>query len=239
MTRPRVALIHSPLVGPATWRGAAQGLRALGYPRVETPDASAWEVEPPYYGGLASRITAGLDGGPWVVVGHSGAGGLLPAIAEALPGGAGMMIFVDAVLPHPGKAWVDTAPPALSPMLRERAKGGFAPAWPDWFPAGVLGRLLPNREVRAAFEGEARPVPMAYLEERAPATANAQASRGYLQLSQGYEAEADAAAAAGWTVAREALHHLAMITEPDKVAAALHRLIEALSVSLRKPSHER
>ena len=80
---------------------------------------------------------------------------------------------------------------------------------------------------------------MAYLEERSPVTANAPARRGYLQLSPGYEAEADAAAAAGWTVARVALHHLAMIAEPDRVAAALHRLIEALSVSLRKPSHER
>jgi hypothetical protein len=239
VTRLGVALVHSPLVGPTTWREAALGLRALGYPRVETPAASAWEVEPPYYSGLASRIAAGLDGGPWVLVGHSGAGGLLPAIAEALPGGAGMMIFVDAVLPHPGKAWLDTAPPALSAMLRARARGGLAPAWPDWFPAGVLGRLLPDAEVRAAFEAEARTVPLAYLEERAPVTANGPASRGYLQLSPGYEAEADAAAAAGWTVAREALHHLAMIAEPDKVAAALHRLIEALSVSLRKPSHER
>jgi hypothetical protein len=150
-----------------------------------------------------------------------------------------MMIFVDAVLPHPGKCWVDTAPPALSAMLRERAKEGLAPAWPDWFPADVLGRLLPDGEVRAAFEAEARAVPLAYLEERAPVTPNAPTSRGYLQLSPGYGAEADAATAAGWTVAREALHHLAMIAEPDRVAAALHRLIEALSVSLRKPSHDR
>jgi hypothetical protein len=239
VTRPGVALIHSPLVGPTTWRGAAQGMRALGYSRVETPAASAWEVEPPYYSGLASRIAAGLDGGAWVLVGHSGAGGLLPAIAEVLPGGAEMMIFVDAVLPNPDKAWVDTALPALSAMLRERARGGLAPAWPDWFPAGVLDRLLPDAEVRAAFEGEARAVPLAYLEERAPITVHAPASRGYLQLSPGYEAEADAAATAGWTVAREGLHHLAMIAEPDRVAAALHRLIEALSVSLRKPSHER
>jgi len=215
-----------------TWRETAKRLRALGYPCVETPAACAWDVAPPYYGALASRIAGALDGEPWLLVGHSGAGGLLPAIAETLPGGASAMVFVDAVLPHPGKAWFESAPPDLSGMLRDRAKDGHVPSWPEWFPASVLAGLLPDAGVRAAFSGEAKAIPLKYLAEPAPAARIAPSTPcAYLQLSGGYEAEADAATAAGWTVARLSLHHLAMLTDPVRVAGALHSLIEALSVS--------
>ena len=215
-----------------TWRETAEALRALGYPCVETPAACAWDVAPPYYGALASRIAGALDGEPWLLVGHSGAGGLLPAIAETLPGGASAMVFVDAVLPHPGKAWFETAPPDLSGMLRDRARDGYVPPWPEWFPASVLAGLLPDASVRAVFSGEAKAIPSKYLAEPAPAARIAPSIPcAYLQLSGGYKAEADAAAAAGWTVARLSLHHLAMLTDPVRVAGALHSLIEALSVS--------
>ena len=240
MKRPNLALVHSPLVGPMTWRGVAEGLRTLSYRRVATPAACAWEVEPPCYSALARRIADQLDGEPWVLVGHSGAGGLLPAIAERLRGGARAMVFVDAILPHPGKSWFDTAPPALAERLRDRATDGSAPAWPDWAPPRVLEGLVPDADLRAAFAAEARPIPVAYLAESAPGSRIAPSTPcGYLQLSPGYEAEADAAAQAGWTVAREPWRHLAVITDPDRVAAVLHRLIEGLSVSLRKPGHER
>jgi hypothetical protein len=214
-----------------TWRATAGALRSLGYPRVETPAAPAWDVEPPWYGALAGRIAGELDAGPWLLVGHSGAGGLLPTVAEALPGGATAMIFVDAVLPHPGKAWFETAPADLSATLRERATDGRAPAWPEWFPPSVLARLLPDVGVRDAFSAEAEAIPVSYLAERAPAARVAPSIRcAYLQLSVGYEAEVEAAAAASWMVARLSLHHLAVLTDPDRVAGALHSLIEALSV---------
>ncbi|HEY3888620.1 MAG TPA: hypothetical protein VGL73_08595 [Caulobacteraceae bacterium] len=213
-----------------TWRETAEALRSLGYPRVETPVACAWDVEPPFYDALASRIAADLDSEPWLLVGHSGAGGVLPAVAEALPSGASAMVFVDAILPHPGKSWFETAPPDLSARLRERATDGRIPAWPDWFPAPVLAGLLPQAGVRAAFSAEAKAIPLRYLAEPAP-TARVAPPTGcaYLQLSAGYEAEAGAGVAAGWTVARLSLHHLAMLTDPDRVAGALHSLIEALS----------
>ncbi|MGH3924022.1 MAG: hypothetical protein ACRDTT_14325, partial [Pseudonocardiaceae bacterium] len=46
-----------------------------------------------------------------VLVGHSGAGPLLPAIAAATPTVG--VIYVDAGLPQPGASWFDTAPPPL------------------------------------------------------------------------------------------------------------------------------
>jgi hypothetical protein len=117
-------------------------------------------------------------------------------------------------------------------MLRETAKDGRVPSWPEWFAASVLAGLLPDAGVRAAFSGEAKAIPLKYLAEPAPLTRVPPLTPcAYLQLSGGYEAEADAAAAAGWTVARLSLHHLAMLTDPVRVAGALHSLIEALSVS--------
>ncbi len=214
-----------------TWRATAEALRSLGYPRVETPDACAWDVGSPYYAALAGRIAGALGAEPWLLIGHSGAGGLLPAIADALPGGAGGMVFVDAILPHPGKTWFETAPPDLSARLRERATDGRIPPWPEWFPAPVLTGLLPDADVRAAFSDEARPIPASYLAEPAPATRVAPSTRcAYLQLSAGYEAEASAAVAAGWTVTRHSSHHLAILTDPIGVAGALHGLIQDLSV---------
>jgi len=230
--RPNLALVHSPLVGPMSWRGVAEALRTLGYRRVATPDASVWDVAAPYYGALAGRIAGELDDEPWLLVGHSGAGGLLPAIGERLRGGAPAMVFVDAVLPHPGKAWFETAPPELSAMLRARATEDHVPLWPEWFPASVLAGLLPDAGVRAAFSGATKAIPLGYLAEPAPAAGvGPSAPCAYLQLSGGYAAEADAAAAAGWAVARLPLRHLAMLTDPVRVAGALHSLIEALSVS--------
>jgi pimeloyl-ACP methyl ester carboxylesterase len=235
VTRPSLVLVHSPLVGPMTWRGVADRLRGLGYRRVETPEAHAWAAQPDYYRALAARVAERLDGEPWVLVGHSGAGGLLPSVAATLGGRARAMVFVDAILPHPGRSWFETTPPALAGMLRERARDGAAPAWPDWFPHQVLEGLLPDAAVRAAFAAEAKPIPMAFLDEPAPITADPPAGAcAYLRLSAGYDAEANAAAAAGWTVARERFHHLAMVSEPDRVAAALHSLIETLSSAVAK-----
>jgi hypothetical protein len=231
VSRPRLALIHSPLVGPMTWRATAEALRALGYPHVATPAACVWDAGPPFYDALATRIAGDLASGPWLIVAHSGAGGLLPAIAEAMPGGARAMVFVDALLPHPGAAWLETAPPELIERLQEGATDGRAPPWPAWFPPQTLARLLPDAGVRAAFSAGAKAIPLAYLAEPAPVADLPSSCRcAYLQLSDGYRPEADAATAAGWTVARLPSHHLAMLTHPDGVAGALHSLIEALSV---------
>lgn len=232
MAAPAIALIHSPLVGPGTWRGVAAALRAGGQARVETPAACAWAAEPPFHATLARRIVGQLTPAgaeSWILVAHSGAGGILPAIGETPPLRVQGAVFVDAILPHPGQTWLETAPPDLAAALLARSRDGRAPPWPAWFPPGALERLLPDPRVRADFEAQCQGAPTAFLAEPAPVAAHWPPARcGYLQLSGGYRTEAAAAEAAGWTVVRQRRHHLAMITEPDKVALAIHRLIDAL-----------
>ncbi len=49
-----------------------------------------------------------------VLVGHSGAGPLLPGIATTLARRVRALIYVDSVLPYPGRSWLDAAPAALA-----------------------------------------------------------------------------------------------------------------------------
>jgi hypothetical protein len=54
-----------------------------------------------------------------------------------------------------------------------------------------------------------------------------------LQLSGAYDGESQAAARSGWPLVRLPLHHLAMLTDREAVAAALESLADRLS----GPSH--
>ena len=55
------------------------------------------------------------------------------------------------------------------------------------------------------------------------------APAAYLQLSEAYEHEAAEARELGWPVAQVMSHHLAMLTEPSRVAGSLHDLLGLLS----------
>jgi hypothetical protein len=101
---PAFALIHSPLVGPVTWSAVADELsrRQVG---VVVPDLGApveSETGPHWkrHVALAARAIATVPAAASVVlVGHSGAGALLPAIRDAMDRACAGYIFVDAGLP--------------------------------------------------------------------------------------------------------------------------------------------
>lgn len=235
MTAPEVVLVHSPFVGPASVSPVAAALRALGYAVAEPARSAAWDVGPPYYRELARRVASAIKPDPetpLVLVAHSGAGGLLPSVAEAVQGRVCAAIFLDALTPHPGQTWFETAPAELRARLRSRTIDGRLPAWSGWFPSEVIANLLPDLAQREAFIAELEAVPAAYVDEVAPECPHwPPAGCGYLQLSEGYAAEADQASAAGWIVERDIIHHLATATHPDRVASSLHLLISALTAS--------
>jgi len=150
----------------------------------------------------------------------SASGALAPSVAAALSAPLTGVIFVDAILPHPGRGWLDTAPPALKAQLAAGAQQGLLPAWDGWWPPGALERLVPDAELRAAIIADLEPLPLAYFEEPAPAD-DLSAPCAYLQLSGAYEEEARRATRLGWPVVRLPATHLAVATQPLAVAAAL------------------
>lgn len=220
----RFVLTHSPLLGPLTWRAVGERLVARGHEAT----APAWprlsDIEDDFYAGLASGLAGQVEGGdPVVLVLHSGAGALAPALERALTSQVAAAVFVDAILPHPGLAWLDTAPPALRADLHAGAEAGLSPSWDQWWPPGALERLVPDPQLRSALLAELDPLPLAYFEAIAP-EADLAAPGGYLQLSGAYEDDAQRARARGWPVRRLQLNHLSPLTAPDEVAVMVESL---------------
>ena len=230
---PMLVLLHSPLVGPLTWQPAATSLHAASY-HVAVPSLTGvLDTGPPYYPKLAGRVAETIrqaePTGAVVLIGHSGAGALLPAAAEATGTPLAAAVFVDAILPHPGVSWFQTAPPMLREQLRGLARDGQLPAWHQWFPPEVVTELLPEESLRRRFLAELPKLPLAYFEEHAPVARGWPPQRcGYLRLSGAYDEIADEAERLGWLVVREAADHLAMLTRPAAISGLLDRLIKVL-----------
>jgi len=110
---PTLVLLHSPLVGPLTWQPAVTSLHAAGYHLAVPSLTGVVDTGPPSYRKLAGRVAETIrqanPTGAMVLIGHSGAGALLPAAAEATATPVAAVVFVDAILPHPGVSWFETA----------------------------------------------------------------------------------------------------------------------------------
>lgn len=224
----RFILAPSPLLGPASWDATARGLRALGHDVVVARPPALLEITGDYYPTLAQALAREADDDGRVLVAHSGAGALIPSVLAAAGERVEGVIFVDAILPHPGRSWFDTAPPQLRAQLEAGAQQGLLPAWDGWWPPGALERLVPDEGVRATVIGDLEPLPMAYFEEVAPLH-ELTGPAAYLQLSGAYEEEARRATRLGWPVVRLPLNHLATVTQGPAVAGA----IETLAAKLR------
>jgi hypothetical protein len=214
----RFLLLHSPLLGPFSWAPAADALRRLGH----VAEAPAWpglaQLDGDLYAGLVAGLPAGA--GPAVLVAHSGAGALVPALAARLGAQATGVVFADAILPHPGRSWFDTAPPEQRAQLRAGAQDGRLPSWDQWWPPGALERLVPDEALRRGLVGELEPLPVAWFEQPAPEIP-LEIPAAYLQLSGAYADEARAAGRLGWPVVSLPMNHLAILTQPEPVASAV------------------
>ncbi|MFE3460768.1 hypothetical protein ACFXKD_24775 [Nocardiopsis aegyptia] len=238
MSDPVLVLLHSPLVGALTWEPVADVLRADGR-RVVVPSlVSALSGPGPYrpaYASAAARSVAGEDARTVVLVGHSAAGTHLPEVAAALEEAGTEVVgavHADASLPHPGRSWSEAAPRDLRDLVRAMARDGFLPPWHTWFPDGTLEALLPDPDLRERFRADVPSVPAAYLEETAPDLPDPDHT-AYLQLSAAYQDRGGEAARVGRPTRRLDLHHLAPLTHPEAVAAALADLLPAVQAAER------
>jgi len=218
----RLVLVPSPFVGAGSWRATAEAL----------PDAIAVDYGgvsgPAWYEGVAGRVAAQAQGGPWIAVLHSGAGGFAPALADASEELAGF-IFVDAVRPYPGRSNIETARPELVKHLRSLTADGRLAPWNQWFDEDPLPRLIRDAEARSAFIRDLPRVPFAFLEAvSAPSDAWERLPAAYLQLTRRYEAQAAWATVRGWPVRCVRAHHLAMASDPRPMAAWLLELAAQL-----------
>jgi len=221
-------LVHSPFLGPASLRPLADALAGLGHPAVLL-DLRPSVVAPPVHqvlvGVFADAIGDAAVSGPIVLIGHSGAGPLLPAFADALDEAVTGLVFVDAGLPTPGRSWRDTVPTSLYTELRDRSRDGLLPHWHLWFPDDPLLSL--NPALRAEIAEEAPEVPLAFLKEARP-DVEWPGPAGYVRLSPAYDPDLDAARTLGWPTVSLDTHHLAPMTNPTPVADAILRVMATM-----------
>jgi hypothetical protein len=227
-----LVLVHSPLVGPSTWAPVARELERSDRRAVVPSLLGVSGAPQPRW---RRCVDAAIDAteavsGPLVVVGHSAAGALLPAIADALSREVTGLIFVDAVLP-PARGGAPLVPPDLRPQLRALASDGVLPPWSTWFGPDGIRELVPDDAVRATLEKEMPRLPLALFEASVPVPEGwDRHGGGYLLLSPDqYGDSAADARGRGWPVAEiPRAHHLTLVTDPDAVAGELLRLEDRL-----------
>jgi hypothetical protein len=223
----RLVLLHSPLVGTGTWRAIAPALEARGF-EVAVPDFAAdMAGPPPYYSRLVRTASACVARDSAILVAHSGAGSLVPAIVAS--GRVSGAIFVDALMPHPGQSWFETVPQTLKTRLENLARNDRVPPWHRWWPQGAIRSLFADEASYVQFALELKEIPLAYLEEPAPdRDLGGDFAGAYLQLGPGSAAEASAAERLGLPVKRLALHHLALLTHVEEVADGIADLARSI-----------
>ena len=226
-----LTLVHSPLVGSVCWQAMATVARASGHEATVVTLPSWADSAPDYYAAMGSSVAGQVSGqsGSLLVV-HSGAGALVPSILAASQGEFAQVIYVDAILPHPGRCWCETAADNLVAVLEATLSQGCVPAWDQWFPPGTLAGLLPDQTRREAFAAGLAPTPWAYLQAKAPDPDWPEhVGWSYLRLSRAYEDEAGLARHEGRPALRLDLHHLAMMTDPQEILLAIMNLARGRS----------
>ena len=222
VTLPQVALLASPLLGPAMWSRTADALvdhgwRVLVVPRLaEAPRIPTMVLEH-LLNCLPVRSALAL-------VAHSNAGLYLPSLAAERRVVAS--VYADAALPTANGA-TPLAPPAMQDFLQQLANDdGLLPPWTDWWNEEEFVSLLPDAASRAAVVAEQHRLPMTYF------TATLEAPVGwiskpaaYLAFGDTYDAERTQARRWGWPVETLQGGHLHPLVAPGGVAAAIDRLL--------------
>jgi hypothetical protein len=229
MQTPVFVLVHSPLVGAATWTQVAERLRALGVGAVMPVLRDNGEEAGPFWQQhalSAALLLAALPRGrPLILAGHSGAGPLLPAIRRAAERDVAAYVFVDAGIPEDGRSRLDllrSEMPEVADRFQAHLEGGGRyPAWQDQ----DLVETLPDPEQRARVLAEVQPRAIGFWTEPIPVDEGwPDAPCAYLQLSDAYSVPAKRARHEGWVYDRIDGGHFQMLVDPETVSEALVNL---------------
>jgi hypothetical protein len=210
--RPNIALIGSPLLGPAVWKPVQERFRDRGW---------------------TSRVFELLSPGQpldenSILVAHSNAGAYLPELAVRLS--ASVLVFVDAILPG-STGRTPLAPDTLLPQLTALADSdGLLPPWTAWWDEADVAVLFPDDETRRRIEAEEPRIPLAYFNRSMETPAGwDDRPAAYLAFGDTYATERADAESRGWPTRTLEGNHLHMLVDPDAVASAILGLISQAS----------
>jgi hypothetical protein len=222
-------LVHSPLVGPSSWEPTARALTRRGcrcrVPAVPGGSIPAWRD---WADAVSDAMEPNEAAEPAVLVGHSAAGLLLPAIATRTR--AVGLVFVDARIP-PGDGVVAPAEEQFMTFVRARAGAdGLLPPWSRWWGDEVVEGLVPDPVARTRFEADAPRLPVSWFDDVAAVPAWSGLAAGYVQLSPAYAEAAVAARSHGWPVETVDGTHVSTVAHPEAVASAILAVLTRLDL---------
>jgi hypothetical protein len=224
--RTELALLPSPLLGPAVWAAVAQRLRQSGWlARVcglPAGLATAQEV-------MDSFLKALPQGPPLVLVPHSNAGLFVPHLVQERTVVA--TVFVDAALP-PAEGFTALAPAALYSILETRAdQDGLLPPWTQWWDDADVNELFPSQAERRLVEEEQARLPLAYFRTSLQVpTGWADTPGAYIAFGDTYADERRQAERWQWPVETLPGRHLHMLVAPEEVATTLTGMLARLGI---------
>jgi hypothetical protein len=221
---PLLALLPSPLLGPALWQPVAQVLAAWGWDIVTCPTPTAPHSAEDVLDAFFAALPANRE---LVLIPHSNAGAYLPALTEQRS--VAGLLFVDAVLP-PRRGRIALAPQAFLAFLRGKADAdGVLPVWTDWWEEADVAALFPDSRTRARIE-RARPrLPFSYFGDSLPVPESwDERPAAYLAFGDTYHHEREEAERRQWPVITERGAHLQLVNDPPQVAADIVSLLKRI-----------
>jgi hypothetical protein len=215
-------LIHSPLVGPLTWGPVRQELAQRGLDAVCPSLLDDPRSDQPFWKQQAESVAGSLRSlAPerrLVLVAHSGAGPLLPAIRQALDRPVAAYVFVDAGLPRNNHSRLDLMkledPEWATEFQQTLQQGERFPTWSET----DLSEIIPDESLRKGMVAEIRPRALAFFNEPIPVFDGwPDAPCAYIQFSPSYAWDFEQARQCGWPVYQLDAGHFHMLVEPKSV----------------------
>lgn len=226
-------LIHSPLVGPLTWKLTAEQMRQRGIEVIVPTLSDAADSNEPFWKQHAESIAALHipKDCPVILVAHSGAGPLLPVIRQSLANPVNAYVFVDAGLPRNGASRLDlmkSEDPAWAAQFQEELKRGGS--FPNW-TFEDLQEVIPDETLRKQMVAEIRPRGLPFFTEPIPVFEEwPDAPCAYIKFSPPYQGAAGQARQAGWLTYELEVGHFHMLVDAETVAELIVRCADEQSV---------
>jgi hypothetical protein len=220
----RLALLPSPLLGPAVWAPVASELTGRG--RDVLLPAAYGEVRGP--ADVVDHLLGAIpEDAPVVLVPHSNAGLFAGAIASARD--VRGIVFADARPPSIGPIAETPLRDHLATLVDE---DGLLPVWTRWWPDRDLAGLCPDPVTQTRVEAEQVRLPLAYFDARVPVpTGWEHVPAAYLAFGDTYASERAEAGARGWPVTTLPGRHLHMLVDPAAVTDVLLVLLGRLGLN--------
>jgi hypothetical protein len=227
-------LIHSPLIGPFTWSLVANELRQRGLIAILPALHDSPAIKQPYWQQHAASIAQALAEVPksvrLILVAHSGAGPLLPAIRQSIANPVHAYVFVDAGIPVNGASRLDLMRLEDAEWAVEFQKAlENGERFPTW-SFDDLQEIIPDESLRRQTVAELQPRGLDFFTEPIPVFDGwPDAPCIYIQFSESYDWDAAQARQFGWPTYKVEAGHFHMLVDAPAVATII---MEAANTSL-------